>query len=251
MVSLVLVASVVGARASAKDYEMADLQALDKSSSWEELIVHLKDIPPSKRDGKWQTIAEHAGAGLLGSVKIGEHNPEEVLFVSERILGAYPVLKQSKVFMAKRAETGLQAFKWSYSNYRHSAGDDKWIDKIVEFVEGDDTTPDLALRAGKLIDSRLIPVCGFRLFKIALAKGGAAVCKDGDFQRTVVAAVEEGAWLAEATAIVKDKCWGELKGPLLAELEKNKSDNFRQHACPKLKANNALSKAQVTICDAE
>jgi hypothetical protein len=238
----------------AAGYEMADLQALEKQGSWEELVAHLGDIPPSKRDAKWQGLAERGGAGWLGAIKVDEHHTREAMAVADRILELYPVLKQSKVFMAKRADVGLETFRWTYSDYRHSAGDDGWIDKMLEFVKTDTVTPDLAFRLGKLIDKRLIPVCGYRLFKIALDKQGPQVCKDADFQRTVVGAFEHGSWVQEVTDIAKNKCWGDLKGPLVAALNQNTKDaglSFRKSACPLLKEKNALGKAETQICESD
>src|SRR5688572_17765626 len=174
--------------ARAGSYEMADLTALDKQGQWEELVAHLTDIPPSKRDAKWEAIAERAVAGYLGGFKVEEKSPERVLDESDRLLKAFPMLKKSKLVMAKRADVGLTAFKLSYGRYRHSSGDDPWLDKLVEFTKADEVTADLPVRAAKIIIGRLIPVCAFRLFKTAFDRSGPAICKDGDFQKTIVGA---------------------------------------------------------------
>jgi hypothetical protein len=241
---------VAAAVAQAAPYELADLQALDKQGQWDELTAHLTDIPPSKRDAKWEAIAERAVAGHLGGMKIDERSAEQVLEESDRLLKAFPMLKRSKTVMAKRAEVGLQAFKYSYSRYRHSTGDDPWLDKLLEFTKADELTADLPMRAAKVVMGRLIPVCAFRLSKLAFDKGGPAVCKDGDFQKTIVGAFQEGAWTKEASEI-SGKCWGELRGPLVAELKANPGDKgheFRKGACPLLKAKGALAGADAALC---
>src|SRR5262249_5223040 len=48
-------------------YEMADLKALEKQGSFKELVDHLEDITPSKRDKEWEGLAERGGAGWLGT----------------------------------------------------------------------------------------------------------------------------------------------------------------------------------------
>jgi hypothetical protein len=73
-------------RAQQKPYTVEQLQALDKSQSWEELVGHLQDIPPAKRGPAWnklvgdgcfafpnaeEPIAEYC-AGLLRSVVLSE-----------------------------------------------------------------------------------------------------------------------------------------------------------------------------------
>jgi hypothetical protein len=239
-----------GVVAQAAPYEMADLMALDKQGQWDELLAHLTDIPPSKRDAKWEAIAERAVAGHLGAFKIEEKWPEQVLDETERLLKAFPMLRKSKVVMAKRAEVGLQAFKLSYSRYRHSSGDDPWLDKLVEFTKADELTADLPVRAAKVVIGRLIPVCAFRLFKMAFDKTGPTVCKDGDFQKTIVGAFEDGSWSKEATEIA-NKCWGDLKAPLVAELKANPGDKghtFRKGACPLFKSKGALAGGDAALC---
>ena len=66
----------MAAGATAGSYEMADLQALDKQGQWDELLAHLNDIPPSKRDAKWEGLAERAVTGHLGAIKVEEQWPE-------------------------------------------------------------------------------------------------------------------------------------------------------------------------------
>ena len=240
---------VLVGNAQAGGYEMADLQALDKSGSYDELVQHLSDIAPSKRDKKWSELAERATSAQLAALKVTDQDPDGPLHTAENLLKSYPQLKQSKVFMSKRAETGLQSFKFNYSRYRHSSGDDEWIDKMMAFVKADDQTPDLPLRAAKLVISRLVPMCAYPFFKMVYDKGGPATCKDGDFQKTIVSAFEYGVWKAEITEIAQNKCWNEMKGPLVGELSKNKSEIYRRNICPVLKAKNGLPAAQKAECE--
>src|SRR5215470_3967407 len=51
---------LLGAGASRAAYLQEDLEALDRSGAWDELLVHLTDIPPAKRGPRWNEMAEHA-----------------------------------------------------------------------------------------------------------------------------------------------------------------------------------------------
>ena len=59
-------ALIIPQAASAEEkYTMDDLKALDQSSDWGELIVHLKDVRPSLRKAEWKVMAERAGIGRI------------------------------------------------------------------------------------------------------------------------------------------------------------------------------------------
>jgi hypothetical protein len=220
---------------AADKYEMADLQALEKQEGWEELAAHLEDIVPSKRDAAWLGLAERACGQVLASAKVDPQHAEEVFATSEGFLKRFPQLKLSKAFMAKRAEAGLNSFAYTYSNYRHTAGEDPWLDKMKEFVKADSQTADLPQRAARTIQSRLVADSAWPFWKMAIDKGS-VVCKDADFQKSILAAFESGVWKEEIRAVAQGKCWAALKAPLIAGLAKTKEDEFAEAVCPVFKA---------------
>jgi hypothetical protein len=231
-------------------YEMADLKALEKQGGFKELVAHLNDIPPSKRDKDWEGIAERAAAGWLGTIDVkDEYTAQEALGVADEILTHYTFLKQSKVYMGKRAEVALKAFKWTYSQSRHSAGDDPWRDELKKFAESDTVTPDLPARMAKeLIIGRLIPETAFPLFKMAWDRGNKGLCKDKDFQKMLVEVVGDGAW-KDQSAEMRDKCWDDLKAPLTAQLKKEGTSSFARNACPVFKAKGGVPADGKAACD--
>ncbi len=234
--------------ARAADYGMADLQALEKQGSWEELVQHLSDIPPSKRDAAWQGLAERSSSSYIASVPITDEQPETVFGVMDRLLTRFPQLKQSRAFMAKRAEVGLKAFRYSYGRYRHSSGDDPWIDLIKAFIAVDTLDADLPQRAGELVTSRLVAQCGWPFFKQQLDKTGTAICKNKEFKRSIVAAFVEGDWPEQILDVADNKCWGDVKDALIAELEGKPTKPFKKVICPLLKKKGALPAADVERC---
>ena len=231
--------------ALAAPYELADIKALDKDQSWTDLVPHLNDIAPSKRDAEWKAIAERACAGLLEASEIkDERGAQSALYEIESLLKQFTWLKTSKVFMEKRAQVGFKAFGWTYSSSRHSSGDDKWLDALKEFVALDTVTPDIALRGAKVVTARLIPIVAFPLLKTALAKGGKEVCKDKDLQQSLLGAVEEGSWEKE-NAEMQTTCWAEFKPVLLAEVTKpDATRTLRIKLCPNLIERKALTDEQ-------
>src|SRR5580700_1594979 len=101
VVALVVVLATIARADDRKLYTLADLKALAKQQAWSELVDHLEDIPPTNRDADWRAVAQQAGLGALGIA--GRSGPVDGLSVSETLLDRYPVLKDSKDFMAKRA----------------------------------------------------------------------------------------------------------------------------------------------------
>lgn len=240
---------LLGAVARAESYTLADLQALEKQGGFEELVEHLGDVPPSKRDATWSGIAERAVVGWLGGAKLDDKSAPALLDKLEKLLQRFPQLKQSKPLMAKRAEVGLRAFDFTFGGSRHSAGDDPWLEKLREFVAADGgVTADLPQQAARHVQKRLVAYVAWPFWKTAIDRG-AAVCKDGDFQQSILGAVEESVWKSETEGVLANKCWNELKAPMVADLMK-RSFEYRKHACPILKAKNVtLSAEQAAKCD--
>ncbi len=226
---------------SAHAYEMADLEALQKQSAWEELVGHLGDIAPSKRDAKWLAIAEQASAEYLKAIDIDENSAQGAFYTSDDLVKRYPALKQSKRFLAARAEVGLKAFGFTYSNYRHSRGDDEWLVQIKKWVQADATTTDLPVRAAKKVQSRLMASVAWPLWKMAVDRGN-TVCADKEFQEAIIMAVGEKSWPDETKPVV-EKCWAELKAPVLKQVAASKDLNEVEAICALLKTKSVESPA--------
>lgn len=242
MISLVLTLAL-GAT-----YELADLKALESQQGWRELVDHLQDIVPSKRDAEWKGLAERGLVGLLDTLDLKDaQKAQRALDEIDAQLKRWAWLKQSKPFLAKRADVGLKAFAMTYGNSRHSAGDDPWRDALKEFVAADPVTADLNLRAGKLVTSRLVADVAIPFFKAALATGGKALCKDAEVQKALLAAWEDGSFKDDATAMT-DTCWDELKAPLTASLAKAPYAARKNALCPYLTAKKAVPADQQKQC---
>src|SRR5262249_21250923 len=100
--------STSSAKAKDATYTMADLQALEKKSAWEELLDHAEDIPPAQPDDAWEKIVEHAGIGYLDQIGSSARGYAGV-FASQSLTRRYPHLTKSNAFMTKRGEAGKTA----------------------------------------------------------------------------------------------------------------------------------------------
>ncbi len=234
--------------ASAAPYELADLKALETQQGWRELVDHLGDIVPSKRNDEWKGLAERSLVALLDTLEVkDEHKAQEMLNQIDEQLKRWAFLKQSKPFLARRADVGLKAFAITFGSSRHNAGDDPWRERLKDFVAADTVTADLPLRAGKLVTSRLVADAAIPFFKPALAKAGKPLCRDADVQKALVASWLEGTYREDATAMT-DTCFDELKPRLTAELAKASYGARKNSLCPYLLTKKAVPDEQKMKC---
>ncbi len=244
---VVALAALLAAPAFAADYTLADLEALEKQGGWEELVEHLADVPPSKRDAAWNGVAERGCAALLASEKVDAKSADQLLARIDKMLRRFPTLKTSKSFMAQRAEIGLKAFGATFHQTRHSAGDDPWMDALKDFVKADTVTADLPVRAAKRVQQNLTGYVAWPFWKQALEKDAKGeLCKDPDFQKSILGCFEDGMWKDEIQA-PGAKCWNELKPHAMAMFEKSERKATREALCPLLKA----KKVKAPKCDEE
>lgn len=210
--------------AFAHNYEMKDLEALEKQEAWHEALQHLGDIQPSKRNDTWQRIADKAAVGELNAL-----DGHAVLATADALMKQYPTLKKSKAFMQGRTDAGLKAFGKTFSDSRHSSGDDPWLEELKKFVEADTLTADLPLRAGKLVTSRLVAYLAVPFFTKAI-NANAGACKDGEVKRSLASAVIDNVWQAEAKTLIDKGCWNDVRPTFEAELAKA-DDQGKVHGC--------------------
>jgi hypothetical protein len=176
-----------GARRPA--YTMEDLAALEKRRGFSELVEHLDDVPPAKRDAAWEALAEKGAIGLVSQYLV-DRESLAAAGAADELGKRYPHLTSSAPFMQKRAEAGLDGFRTCYERSWSGA---ECTERFVGFVEADEGKTDLALKAGRLVITKQFPYVAVRFFKYAVASktSRAAACADAELQRAVQAA-EDG-----------------------------------------------------------
>lgn len=151
--SVVALTCALGAAANATEpakYTMEDLRALGESQSWGELLEHVEDVRPSERKKEWKDLLDRAAIGQIDSL-LGQKRLPEAHATAEQLMTRFGLLKQSKSFMKKRADAGLEVFGECFGN---NYAVNQCIDQLEAFTKVDEKDADLAFRAGKLVVER-------------------------------------------------------------------------------------------------
>jgi hypothetical protein len=228
---------------------MADLRALDQQQNYAEMLGRLKDVAPAQRDAEWEALAEKANVAALEKLEITDgRSGEYALQVIADQAAAFPSLRKSTAWLAKRVDVGVKAFGWTYGNYRHSTGDEQWVPQVKKFAEVDPVTKGLAQRLAKdVILGRLVASSAWPLYELAFQRDGDAVCTDAKLVDVVIDVIDYESWLEEMTALVTKRCAAQLKAPVAEKLRKNDSKSFRKGACKVLAGQSDVADA-LKIC---
>lgn len=224
----------------AKDYAMADLDALAKRGAWEELLMHAEDIPPAKRDATWEKLVEKAAIGELGQLTTKAESYEGV-FTSQALGKRYPHLLKSSEFMSKRGEAGKKA---ASECLREAWRGEHCLDMMNTFLSTPGTSADVGFAFGKIARLNQNHYVAVPFFKWALEKKkDAAMCGDEDLSLAVVAGLGlppdyENA--AGARKIATEMCWDALKPAVEKKVLEDGSSYFIDNACAVLAAKGAL-----------
>lgn len=231
-------------RSKAKTYSLADLQALERQSAWDELLAHAEDIAPAQRNAAWNKLVEHAAIEQVRALatKTGAF---EGSWSSQALVKRYPQLAQSKPFMQARADTAKIAAE---ECLRESYRGQHCIDGMTDFLKTPNTTPEVAFEFGKIVRRHQNHYVAAPFFKWAIDRKSAAAksdawCSDEDLNLAVKAALGlppdyEGA--AAGRSIAAGACWAGMKDSIRSTLEQDESGYFRDNACAVLKAKGAL-----------
>ena len=245
--TLLIMTMCAGMTLAGDRYELADLQALEQQGAWVELVDHLGDIFPSKRGADWQRVAEAGATGLLGDARPSEDDALAPITLDDRLLRAFPTLKRSRGFMAKRAEVGIQALQACRGTRGCAKTDAEWTQRIFRFAQTDPqniAVPAAAMEMNSLIADVTVP-----LFELALGGKPGPTCKEPGLKKAVVSALKNNTWNVDgARHVASSLCWAELKAELLSTLDAAKEDDFLRTTCDFLTRQGALTPAQTTRC---
>ncbi len=109
---------VAEGNASNKVASLKDLEALARTKSHSELLGRAQDVPPAKRNARWDELVAGAAIGYVGAAS-AKGDPRETLAVAHGVLESAPTVRKSSTFMelyAKAAGLGIKAcVQQSYS----------------------------------------------------------------------------------------------------------------------------------------
>lgn len=213
-------------------YPIKDLKALEVQHAYAELVARMGDVAPSERNDEWRAVTERGAGAYLETFELKSADDGQAFLTTEHdLMTRYPHLRTSRIFLAKRAEAAINAFKLTYNSSTHSRSGDSWIDQIIAFAKTDAITPNVAERLAKeVVLGRLIPVTAFPLVKLASERSGSGVCTDKALHPVLVATLDDGSWPAEVKTVMAI-CWSNVKPEVMAKFAAPDNEDFVKHTC--------------------
>lgn len=165
---------------------MDDLVALEQQRGYLEILEHLSDVAPAKRDAAWEGIAERAAVAWL-AVLSTDREPLRAAAAADDLTKRYPTLRESEAFMGKRAAVGIEGFRACYAQHRSG---EPCTERLLGFVQAAPDDAALAMSAGRLVIRNQFPYVAVRFFKLAVVgrSGQGESCADPELNRAVLAA---------------------------------------------------------------
>lgn len=124
-------------------YNLDDLKALAKESSYREFLKHAMDVRPSLRQEEWKSMVVKM-AGLYTQRLLGQKKIEKEDFSKIETIYSWVPLKTDELFIARRHEIGLKYL-------RDCLGENNscW-DELKDFWEQDKSNPETAYRLAEM-----------------------------------------------------------------------------------------------------
>lgn len=240
--------AVAYAAIAAEPYTMNDLVALEKTSAWEEIVAHLGDVPPAKRDAEWMRISEKAAIEYTAS--LAKSREQYAAYSAIEGLGRqYPHLMKIPAFTQKRAEVGLTMFS---SCFKQSWSGGECLELLAGFVDQDPKNLDLQLKAAKLVRLNQFHYVAVPFFVRAVDEKDAKACLDEDLRLAVIAGLGLPSDYDNAKGAKKlafEMCWSALSDHVAGEFHKNsKGSYYFTNTCKELKEKKMLSNLQAKQC---
>ena len=236
---------VLSSVAAAPAWTLADFEVAASTGSWQEIVQHAGDLPPTQRHDEWRKIVQRAALGLLESQQ--DHGVA-TLETAVALVDKYPQLAEDEAFMARRAELGQPHFKQCFAQ-RYQA--EACYQLLLHFVRQDPKRHSLAFAGAKLVHRELGFAKALPLFHRGIPKkDNAKQCGDPDAWRAVDRALDrldaKAGGLAEAKELAFDRCWSVWKDDLARSVDQ--SERYLDNSCAALLQKKALSGPKLKKC---
>jgi hypothetical protein len=233
-------AFVSGKKARDNPFTMADLKALEAKGQWRELVQHLDDVPPAKRDAAWEALLAKAAPEFMAQ-SAKEKDAFEGFYMASHLVDKYPQLTKNKAFMDKRLEVSKVAFKECFAQSYRGA---RCLKAAQEFVATGENNPDSAFAIAKIVRLGQNSHVAIPFFQKGVdgRKAGDAACADEDLKISVLSALALPTDYDNAKVgrtVAAGVCFDNLRPAIEGEL-KGSSGAYAENACSVLKAKNAL-----------
>ena len=215
LTALLLVPSLSVSSLAAKEpvYSMADLTALESRGSYEELLAHVEDVPPSARGADWDGLLVRGATGYIAQLSASSAS-YDAFWTTEALVQRYPSLRASAPFMTKRAEVGKTALDRCFQRSDIGQG---CLDNARDFIAVVPADRDLAAAVGRIVRLHQNHYAAVPFFRAAVTgTTGSAVCSDPGLKLAVMAGLglEPENDLARQAREVAVTCYGALRSDI-------------------------------------
>ncbi len=232
----------------AADYELKDLQALEATGDWSELLVHAKDIKPSERDDTWRALVLDAAVSSLAERSTSDAISAYDFIVTTDTEHAW--LAESAVWRDQRAASGLSAAKSCMDEGYYIDG---CLDAIETLASGDANNASFSFEAAALVRNhagvqRALPLLT-GAFESATEQQKATNCMSEDTALIAIGGLDsmDEASAAQAATIVFNRCPENLM-PAAFEAFLSGDKNIAKNTCPMWREQKRLSGFQQAHC---
>ncbi len=214
---------------------MNDLQELAKTKSWLELTTHLTDILPSKRDIKWQALAELALVSHFKALTTAADSTKTFAFLNDTF-PKFPFLIKNKEFMTLRSEFGTSYYEpcFSYNNKDCHK-------ELLGFIKID-PDPFFAFKIAKQVRRRYSNNKAIEYYALALSqKAPKSSCHDSDLKIALESALQtkpNSNYAKAAKKVAFGQCFKALRKNIIIVVKAN--DNAKNNACKELISRKAI-----------
>lgn len=224
-------------------YSIDDLEALAKTGSYRELYSHLKDIPPAKREARWEAVVTKTAEGLLAE----ETDQGRKARLLDELQKEYPSLKKSKRLATVGNPKDLKDFESCYT----AEGDGEFCTRVLrEFVHNHKGQSEVQLAAARLVAVKMAPWVALEFYLQAIANGDKGkICADDRLANAVLSGLRqsEGEARTNARQVAGKFCWPQVREAVLDEMNQANAV-FLDSACPIALEKKALSGLKEKKC---
>jgi hypothetical protein len=232
----VLVLAALTAQASAApELSMADIQALDKSQSWTEILDSADRVKPSARTGDWQKIVTSAASHVVDQI---DHDSGSGLRTAEKLIAIIPsaetkygFLRTDRPYLTRKGNAIARVVAICVHD---GYGCGKFIDSLAD---GIDRFPHgVAHQIAALMSEDTSAGAAVHYWALA-AEDDKEACQYGPLEKAVLAGLHGSSGRTADAQRAATACYAALEISLVGALDAAKpGDPFIANACPVLKA---------------
>ena len=231
---------------------MQDLEALAKGKQWRELIYRASDVPPSKRNKRWDELVTLSATTHLEALANKDETYEAASF-AEAAVETFPILRKSRPFMDQRSKVALagaqKCFERACGRRCESENWSEWGAErcgkaLFEAVSADPSNTELAKAAANLVylsTKEKYRAAPFYRYAV-IGRLDAPECATEELQNSITWGLrtsEEGPSATAAREVAARWCWTAFSKLLPKEVTVEEPYGILESGCSVLKERGA------------